>query len=149
MQNNSFFLQERVSETLGLLCDHFPYRRLQRLGACGHRRCERLAGRLLRGTAGWERPSWLPQGGAGISLQLKRQNWFEFSAAEHLAVRERRFLRHEFFEFRRRPDEPPSCKRICANDVAVDGAGRLYPMAQQGGGIEADLTVTRLEETPF
>lgn len=159
VQNNSFFLQERVSETLGLLyADHFPYR--QFATARGLRTSplhERLAetGACFGETAGWERPNWFAPRGVEPEYRYswKRQNWFEFSAAEHLAVREGVgfFDRSSFAKFRvEGPDAEAVLQRICANDVAVEPGRVVYTQwLNERGGIEADLTVTRLEEDSF
>ncbi len=93
------FIETRVGETLGLLyADHFPYR--QYATARGVRRTPvhdimKALGACFGETAGWERPHWfLPAEAAArgetatYRYSWKRQNWFDYSAREHRAVRE-------------------------------------------------------------
>jgi 4-methylaminobutanoate oxidase (formaldehyde-forming) len=158
-QGNRQYLQSRVSESLGLLyATHYPYRqyetgrgvrksaihdRLAAIGAC-------------HGEAfGWERPNWYAP--AGVEPQYEysygRQNWFEHSAAEHRAVREgvALFDQSSFGKFRLEGrDAVTVLNRVCANNVDVAAGRVVYTQwLNDRGGIEADLTVTRLSETAF
>ncbi|MCP4301268.1 MAG: FAD-dependent oxidoreductase, partial [Gammaproteobacteria bacterium] len=93
LQGNRKYLQERVSESLGLLyATHWPFRQYET--ARGVRKSplyDRLcaAGACHGEAFGWERPNWYAP--AGTSAEYKysyfRQNWFEHSAREHKAVR--------------------------------------------------------------
>ena len=93
-QNNKAYLRERVSESLGLLyAMHWPYH--QKETARGLRRSpfhDRLAARgaCFGEVAGWERPNWFAPEGVAPRYEYSygRQNWFDFAAAEHRAVRE-------------------------------------------------------------
>ena len=158
-QRNRNYLRERVSESLGLLyAPHYPYRqyetargvrksplhdRLQAIGACH--------GEL----AGWERPNWYaPEPGlARYEYSYGRQNWFEHSAREHRAVRERvgLFDLSSFAKFRLQgPDAARVLDHVCANDVDVRPGRIVYTQwLNDRGGIEADLTVTRLAEDAY
>ena len=153
-QRNRKYLRERVSESLGLLyATHYPYRqydtargvrksplhdRLQAIGACHGE------------VAGWERPNWYaPEPGlARYEYSYGRQNWFEHSAAEHRAVRERvgLFDQSSFAKFRLQgADASRVLNTVCANDVDVRPGRIVYTQwLNERGGIEADLTVTRL-----
>jgi glycine cleavage system T protein len=158
-QSNRTYLQMRVSETLGLLyADHFPYR--QYATARGMRQSplhERLAahGACFGETAGWERANWFGAPGSAPSYAYSwgRQNWFEHRAAEHRAVREAvgLFDMTSFAKFRvEGADAEAILQRICANDVAVAPGRTVYTQwLNERGGIEADLTVTRLAENAF
>jgi len=163
-QNSRAYLAARVSETLGLLyADHFPYRQFQT--ARGIRRSplhERLEGlgACFGEMAGWERANWfLPQEAreAGEKAEYRyswgRQNWFAHSAGEHLAVREAAglFDMSSFAKYRvEGPDAEDVLQRICAGDVAVEPGRIVYTQWLNGhGGIEADVTVTRLSQTAF
>ena len=158
-QRNRKYLRERVSESLGLLyATHYPYRqydtargvrrsplydRLQSIGACHGE------------VAGWERPNWYaPEPGlAGYEYSYGRQNWFEHSAAEHRAVRERvgLFDLSSFAKFRfQGADVARVLNYVCANDVDVRPGRIVYTQwLNARGGIEADLTVTRLAEDDY
>lgn len=152
-QRNKRYLQDRTVETLGLLyAMHWPFRqpdtargvrksnlhdRLHALGAC------------FGETAGWERANWFAP--AGVTAQYEysygRQNWFEHSAAEHMAVRQGvgMFDQSSFAKFVvQGPDAEQVLNQICANDVAVPVGKIVYTQwLNVRGGIEADLTITR------
>ena len=163
-QNSRTYLVERSKETLGLLyADHFPYR--QFATARGLRRSAlhehlKAAGACFGEVAGWERANWfLPADAAErgekaeYQYSWKRQNWFEYARIEHLAVRNDvgLFDMSSFGKFRiEGPDAEDVLQYICANDVAVEVGGIVYTQwLNQRGGIEADLTVTRLSETAY
>ncbi|MEE8187663.1 MAG: FAD-dependent oxidoreductase [Kiloniellales bacterium] len=158
-QNNKAYLYHRAGEALGLLYDlHWPYR--QHESARGVR-CSPLHERLeARGAcfgevAGWERPNWYAPEGVEpkYDYSYKRQNWFDYSAAEHEAVREGVGLldQSSFAKFLvQGPDAEAVLQRICANDVAVPPGKIVYTQwLNSRGGIEADLTVTRLAEDRY
>ncbi len=163
-QNTRSYLVARATEALGLLyADHFPYR--QYATARGVRQSplhERLAerGACFGEVAGWERANWfLPEEArargekAAYQYSWGRQNWFEFAAAEHRAVREAvgLFDMTSFAKFRvQGRDAEAVLQRLSANDVAVAPGRIVYTQwLNQRGGVEADLTVTRLSETEF
>ncbi|MEM6987934.1 MAG: FAD-dependent oxidoreductase, partial [Pseudomonadota bacterium] len=157
--NNKVYLGERASETLGLLYDHhFPYR--QFATARGVRRspihAELKAANACFGTvAGFERPNWFAPAGTTAEYQYSfgRQNWFDHSAAEHKAVRERVGLLDlsSFGKIRvQGQDACAQLNRICANQVDVPVGRIVYTQwCNLHGGIEADVTVQRLGETCF
>ena len=163
-QSNKTYLSNRVAETLGLLyADHFPYRHYASARGIRHSPLhERLEahGACFGEAAGWERPFWfLPDDARArgekpeYRYSWKRQNWFTFAAAEHNAVRTgvALFDLTPFGKVRvQGPDAEAVLQKICANDVAVDTGRIVYtPWLNRNGGIEADLTVTRLSETEF
>ncbi len=155
-QRNRKYLRERVSESLGLLyATHYPYRQYDT--ARGVRKSplhDRLkaAGACHGEVAGWERPNWYaPEPHlARYEYSYGRQNWFEHAAAEHRAVRERvgLFDQSSFGKFRLEGrDAVRVLNTICANDVDVPPGRIVYTQwLNERGGIEADLTVTRLTE---
>ena len=148
------YLRERVSETLGrLYAVHWPFH--QPITARDKRLSpfhERLAARgaCFSEAQGWERPGWFAPDGvvAEYVYSFKRQNWFEHSAAEHRAVRENvgLFDQTSFSKFELRGnDAEVVLSNVCANDIAVDPGRIVYTQwLNVRGGIEADLTVTRL-----
>jgi len=163
-QSNRHYLSERVSETLGLLyADHFPYR--QFATSRGIRKTplhNRLAahGACFGELYGWERANWfLPKGEAakGITPEYeyswKRQNWFEFAKQEHLGVRNHAGL-FDLSSFGKiklvGKDAEAVLQRICANNVATETGKIIYTQwLNEAGGIEADVTVTRLAEDEY
>jgi glycine cleavage system T protein len=158
-QKNRRYLKERVSETLGLLyADHFPYR--QMATARGVRRSPlhehlKARGAVFGEVAGWERANWFAKPGQERDYRYAwgRQNWFDNQRAEHLAVRTGvgLFDMTSFGKIRvEGRDACPFLQRICANDVDVPVGRIVYTqMLNARGGIESDLTVTRLSESAF
>lgn len=158
-QKNRSYLKERVSETLGLLyADHFPYR--QMATSRGVRRSPlhehlKSKGAVFGETAGWERANWFANDGQERTYQYswKRQNWFENQRAEHMAMRQGVGLldMSSFGKIRvEGRDATAFLQRLCANDVDVDVGRIVYTqMLNARGGIECDLTVTRLSETAY
>jgi 4-methylaminobutanoate oxidase (formaldehyde-forming) len=158
-QVNRKYLQARVRESLGLLyATHWPFRQYET--ARGVRRSavhDRLAqaGACFGEAFGWERANWYaPAGMAPVyEYSYGRQNWFEPSAHEHRAVRNAvgLFDQSSFAKFRLEgSDAAQVLGRICANDIDVAPGRMVYTQwLNERGGIEADLTVTRLSDSAF
>ena len=158
-QSNRRYLRDRTVETLGLLYDmHWPFRQVET--ARGVRRSplhDRLAatGACFGELAGWERANWFAPPGIKPEYRYSygRQNWFEFSAAEHRAVREAvgLFDQTSFGKYVvEGADAEAVLDRISANNIAVPPGRCVYTQwLNERGGIEADLTVTRESETRF
>jgi len=158
-QRNRQYLQSRVSESLGLLyATHFPFRQYETSrGARKSAIHDRLiaAGACHGEAFGWERPNWYAPAGVEPVYEYSygRQNWFEYSAAEHRAVREGAALfdQSSFAKFRLEGrDATRVLNRVCANDIDVAPGRMVYTQwLNPRGGIEADLTITRLSEHAF
>jgi glycine cleavage system T protein len=158
-QINRKYLKERVSESLGLLyATHWPHRQYETArGARKSALHDRLAaaGACFGEAFGWERPNWYAPPGVApkYAYSYGRQNWFEHSAREHHAVRGAvgLFDQSSFAKFRLEGrDAERVLNRVCANDVAVAPGKIVYTQwLNERGGIEADLTVTRLTETAY
>ncbi len=158
-QKNRRYLKERVTETLGLLyADHYPYRQVET--ARGVRRSpihQHLAdrGAVFGELAGWERANWFAKPGQERAYEYDwhGQNWFDNQRAEHLAVREKvgLFDMTSFGKIRvEGRDATAFLQRMCANDIDTDIGRITYTqMLNPPGGIECDLTVTRLSETAY
>ncbi len=158
-QGNKQYLFERSKETLGLLyADHYPYR--QKATARGVRRTpfhHHLIeqGAVMGELAGWERANWFANEGQEREYQYswKRQNWFENSAAEHRAVRENVGM-YDMSSFGKIRVEGPDAEKfmnyIGGGDYSVPNGKIVYTQfLNRSGGIEADVTVTRLTETAY
>lgn len=158
-QRNRRYLRERTTETLGLLYDmHWPFRQYET--SRGVRRTpfhDRLAARgaCFGEVAGWERANWYAPAGCQPRYEYSygRQNWFEHAAAEHRAVREGVGL-FDLTSFGKILVQGRDAGRllgwICAADVAVEPGRIVYTQwLNERGGVEADLTVTRLDETSY
>ena len=158
-QRNRRYLKERVTETLGLLyADHFPYR--QMATARGVRRSPlhehlKARGAVFGEVAGWERANWFANDGQPREYRYswQRQNWFDNQRAEHMAMRQGVGLLDmtSFGKIRvEGRDAVAFLQRICANDMDVASGRIVYTqMLNARGGIECDLTVTRISETAF
>ena len=158
-QRNRRYLKERVTETLGLLyADHFPYRQVAT--ARGVRRSPlhehlKAHGAVFGEVAGWERANWFARDGQEREYRYSwwRQNWFDNQRDEHLAVRNNvgLFDMTSFGKIRvEGRDAQQFLQTVCANDVDVPAGRIVYSqMLNERGGIESDLTVTRLSETAF
>ncbi len=158
-QKNRTYLRNRVTETLGLLyADHFPYR--QMASARGIRRSPlhehlKARGAVFGEVAGWERANWFARLGQerDYFYSWQRQNWFDNSRAEHMAVRTGvgLFDMTSFGKIRvEGRDALAFLQRVCANDMDVAPGRIVYTqMLNARGGIESDLTVSRLSDTAF
>jgi 4-methylaminobutanoate oxidase (formaldehyde-forming) len=104
---------------------------------------------------GWERPNWFAPDGAVAEdiYSMGRQNWFGPVGDEHRHVREKvgifdqsSFAKYELTG----ADALKALDWICANDVNKP-VGRLTytQLLNTRGGIETDLTVSRLGEDRF
>ena len=72
--------------------------------------------------SGWERANWFAPKGkkANYEYSYGRQNWFDFSASEHIAARERvaLFDMSSFAKFLvQGSDSKKILNRICANNI--------------------------------
>jgi heterotetrameric sarcosine oxidase gamma subunit len=158
-QSNCNYIRERVSESLGLLyAMHWPYRQAET--SRGVRRSPFYAkskelGAVFGEVNGYERPNWYARDGVKPEYEYSygRQNWF--SCAQYEADR----LKNDVVFF----DQSSFCRflvegkdalrhlnHICANDIDVAEGKVVYTQwLNERGGIEADLTVTRLGECKF
>jgi 4-methylaminobutanoate oxidase (formaldehyde-forming) len=156
---NRAYLRDRTVETLGLhYAMHWP--RFEVESARGIRRSslyERLKAKnaAFGSRFGWERANWFAAADEipVTHYSYGRQGWFANVAAEHRAAREKAVLidQSSFAKFLLQGrDAERELQRICANDVAVPPGRIVYTAMLNGrGGIESDLTVTRLDETRF
>ncbi len=158
-QGNKKYLFERSKETLGLLyADHFPYR--QKATARGVRRTpfhHHLAerGAVFGELGGWERANWYAREGQEREYRYswRRQNFFDNVADEHKAIRTGlgMYDMSSFGKLRVEGRDAESfLNRICGADVSVPVGKIVYTQfLNHNGGIEADVTVTRLSETAY
>ena len=158
-QDNDRYLHDRITEALGIgYQDHWPFR--QWTTARGVKKSalhDRLAamGACFGESAGWERPNWYANPGQipAYAYSWGRQNWFANNAAEHRAVRERVgiFEQSSFGKlFVQGRDSARVLNRISTADVDVPTGRCVYTQfLNTTGGIEADLTVTRLAHDRF
>jgi 4-methylaminobutanoate oxidase (formaldehyde-forming) len=150
----------RTVESLGMVYQaHYPTRAPQT--ARGAKRSplhERLAARgaSFREVSGWESPDWYVPAGASTDpgpWSWGRHHWFEHWRSEHDAVRndvaviDMSFMAKFTVEG---PDAGRLLERLSTN--RVDGRPQRITYTQwlnERGGIEADLTVTKIAEERF
>ena len=150
----------RTVESLGMVYQtHFPGKSMQT--ARGIKRSpvhDRLAaqGAYFRDVSGWEGADWYAGPGQAAKvdeLTWGRQNWFDTWAREHQAIREGVGLMDMSFMAKFRvqgPDTGAVLDRMSTN--RVDGEAGVITYTQwlnDGGTLEADLTVTKLGEGDF
>ena len=158
-QGNRTYLFERSKETLGLLyADHFPFR--QKATARGIRRTPFHHHLLERGAvmgelAGWERANWIAREGqtAEYDYSWKRQKFFPNIREEHMAVRQNvgMYDMSSFGKIRvEGRDAEAFMNHVGAGDYTVANGKIVYTQfLNRNGGIEADVTVTRLTEMAY
>src|SRR5439155_11107584 len=117
---------------------------------------DRLAARgaVYGARFGWERPLWFARDGAARDeYSFRRGNWFDAVGDECRAVRTRVGLLDQtsFAKYRLSgPGAEGLLERLCANALPPEpGRIALTQMCRPSGGIECDLTVTRLEQDRF
>ncbi|MEO6821275.1 MAG: glycine cleavage T C-terminal barrel domain-containing protein, partial [Candidatus Nanopelagicales bacterium] len=158
-QTNRRYLERRVTETLDLSYGiHWPYE--QRESARGIRRSPLHdmvagAGAVFGEVAGWERANWYARDGisARYEYSFGRPNWFGCATAEHEAVRTGVGI-FDISSFGKLQVEGPQAlallQRVSANDIDVAPGRIVYTQwLNDRGGIEADVTVTRLRHDQF
>ena len=158
-QGTQQYIQNRVTETLGLLYDnHWPYKQMETSRNVRHSPIhERLVERnaCFGEVAGWERPNWFAPKGVQPKYEYSfgKQNWFEYSANEHKAFREKVALFDQSSFSKYLVQGKDSCRvlqKISTADVDVPLGKMVYThWLNERGGIEADLTVTRIEENQY
>jgi 4-methylaminobutanoate oxidase (formaldehyde-forming) len=153
------YLKDRTVEALGLIFENGFFNRHATTARNARKSAfhERLAKeRAYFGVyAGWEYPDWFAPEGVEPKVEYTwgRQNWFEYSAAEHRATRENVTLLDYSVMGKilvQGRDAEKYLNYICANNVAVPIGRCVYTQwLNETGTIEADLTVTRLAEDQF
>ena len=156
---NRRFLEERGTEILGLLYDiNFPYLQIESARPV---RTSPLHDRLAaRGAcfgemSGWERANWYAPAGVEPKYEYTfgRQNWFPYSAEEHMAARENVavFDQTSFGKFLVQGKEALDLLEwTCGNRIDVPVGKVVYTqLLNERGGIEGDVTVTRVGERQF
>jgi 4-methylaminobutanoate oxidase (formaldehyde-forming) len=158
-QGTRRYLVERTKESLGLLyAMHWPFRQVE--SARGVRRTafhDRLLaqGACMGELSGWERANWFGEPGSTpvYTHGWSRPPWFDNVAAECVAARERVALFDQSSMAKFLVQGRDACRVLnCIGTADVDVApGRIVytQWLNERGGIEADLTVTRLAADRF
>lgn len=156
---NKSYLCARVTETLGLLyADHYPYR--QKATGRNVRKSPLhdlldKQGAVFGETAGWERANWFANKGQARNYHYgwSRQNWFENQRNEHLAIRNHIGIydMSSFGKIRIEGREAEAfLNYICGANLSVPVGKIVYTQfLNDRGGIESDVTITRLGEHSY
>jgi 4-methylaminobutanoate oxidase (formaldehyde-forming) len=159
-QANPEYRRTRTVESLGMVYQcHYPTRSMMTArGAKKSALHDRLAaqGAYFKDVSGWEGADWFAPPGVPPTverLSWGRQSWFDYWRAEHEATREgvivmdMSFMSKFWVEGR---DAGRVLNWISANQV--DGPAGQITYTQwlnEGGTLEADLTVTKLDDERF
>lgn len=153
------YLRKRTVETLGLLYEmHWPTRQPETARGVRHSPFhDALAskGACFGVLSGWERPLWFARAGEAPveSHSFLRSNAFARIAEDVVATRERVGLYDQtsYAQFVvEGPDALDVLDRLSANTMNVEPGRVVYTQwLNEAGGIEADLTVTRLDPDRF
>jgi sarcosine dehydrogenase len=112
-------------------------------------------GAVYGSKAGWERPNWFaPAGMEAIDKpSFRKPNWFEPVAAEHRAVREGVALidQTSFSKFELSGKGAlAALQHLAVSNMDKPAGSVIYTqLCNERGGIEADLTITRLAADRF
>lgn len=159
-QTSRPYLAERSVELLGRLHSTGSWPHSTPATARNVRRSpihERLkqAGANFFESSGWENTAWFAPDGFETRFELSygRQDWWEYHAAEHHAVRSGVALldlsaMSKFLV--QGSDAEKVLNRLSGNNIAVPVGQCVYTQwMNEQGGIEADLTVTRVGDDRF
>jgi 4-methylaminobutanoate oxidase (formaldehyde-forming) len=159
-QTNPAYRAARTVEALGNVYKcHYPTKSMQTArGAKTSALHDRLAaqGAYFRDVSGWESPDWYA--GAGVvpdpgPLTWGRPAWFESWAAEHRAAREDVIVMDMSFMSKflvQGKDSGTFLDHLSANRVNGESGVITYTQwLGEDGGIQADLTVTKLADDEF
>jgi 4-methylaminobutanoate oxidase (formaldehyde-forming) len=159
-QRNPEYRATRTVESLGrVYACHFPDRSMETARGAKlspiHHRLE-AQGAFFRDVSGWENPGWYaPEGHAPVQGELTwgRPDWFPHWEAEHHAARNDVIVMDMSFMAKflvQGKDAGERLNWISANDV--DGENGVITYTQwlnETGNLEADLTVTKLDDDRF
>jgi 4-methylaminobutanoate oxidase (formaldehyde-forming) len=159
-QANPEYRRARTVEALGNVYKcHYPTKSmLTARGAKTSALHDRLAaqGAYFRDVSGWESPDWYAGPGTQPDpgpLSWGRQAWFDHWAAEHRAAREGVIVMDMSFMSKflvQGKDSGAFLDRLSANRVDQEPGVITYTQwLNEGGTLEADLTVTKLADDRF
>lgn len=159
-QTNMKYLEERVrlDSVDNVYADHWPFKQAKSarnvIQSAVHDRLKDQ-GACFGAVSGWERANWFAPEGVEPKYEYSwgRQNWFKYSAQEHMAIRDNvgvydlssmgKFLVQG-------KDAEKVLQYICSNDISGPiGKVTYTQLLNERGGIEADLTVTHMAENQF
>ena len=156
---NRKFLYERSQEILGLLYDiAYPYLQIESARPIRttpfHERLK-ASGACFGETAGWERANWYApkEVNPRYEYNFDKQNWFDYANKEHLATRESVvvFDQTSFAKYLVQGKEALLLlEKICGAKIDVFIGKVVYTqLLNEAGGIEGDVTITRIAFEEF
>jgi 4-methylaminobutanoate oxidase (formaldehyde-forming) len=158
-QSNSRYNEERVTESLGFHYGiHWPGRQIET--ARGVRKVPlhdrlRAKGAVFAERIGWEIPMYFDEGGEGWrdKPSIGHQYWSGLVEQECLAARDAAVLLDQSMYAKllvQGPDAVKALNQVCGADLDVTVGTSVYTQfLNPRGGIEADVTVTRIEPGKF
>ncbi|MFT6436909.1 MAG: 4-methylaminobutanoate oxidase (formaldehyde-forming) [Candidatus Azotimanducaceae bacterium] len=157
-QSKKPYLYERTKETLGLLyAMHWPNRQYETARGIkeGPLHTEFLSNNAVMGElAGWERPNWYAKGmKAEYEYTYAKPNWFPGCHDECQSIQNEVALidqsSYPIYTVQG-PDALAVLNQVSANNIDVAPGQIVYTQwLNARGGIEADVTITRLAEDEF
>ena len=159
IQTSQTYIESRIPEALGHTYSmHWPfyqYKTARNLWKSPLHKALIDEGACFGEVGGYERANWFSRNGesAQYKYSYKRQNWFDFYAAEHLSIRESVGI-YDISSFGKfhvyGKNAMKTLQFLSCADVDVAPGNVVYTQwLNDRGGIEADLTVSRLDETNF
>jgi glycine cleavage system aminomethyltransferase T/glycine/D-amino acid oxidase-like deaminating enzyme len=153
------FLKTRIPEAVeNQFAMHWPYKQPKTgrdLRRTPLHEAFAAAGAVFGAPAGWERPLWFASRPEEASLRYSYgdQRWWPCAEREAAAARDgvALFELSPFTKIRvHGPDALSLLQRLCCSELDVEQGRAIYTqMLNARGGIEADVTVTRLSEAEF
>lgn len=158
-QSNARYNAERVTEAVGFHYGiHWPGRQVET--ARGVRKVPvhdrlRASGGVFAERIGWELPMYFDESGGGWQDRpsIGIQYWSEFVERECLAAQDAAVLLDQSMYGKllvQGPDAVKALNRVCGADLDIPVGTSVYTQfLNPRGGIEADVTVTRIEPGKF
>ena len=159
VQTTQSYIEARIPEALGhTYAMHWPfyqYHTARNLWQSPLHDTLLEQGACFGEVGGFERPNWFARDGAEAKYEYSynRQNWFKFYAAEHLAVRQSVGV-YDISSFGKfevsGTGSLATLQRLSCADIDVEPGKVVYTQwLNNRGGIEADLTIARLDDKRF
>ena len=158
-QTSNKYISTRIPEVLGhTYAMHWPfyqYTTARNIECSPLHSILKTKGACFGDVCGYERPNWFANKGqkAEYDYSYKRQQWFANSASEHLAVRNNVgvYDMSSFGKFEiSGKDALKNLQYIAAGNIDIAVGRIVYThFLNDRGGIEADITIVRLQEQKY
>ena len=159
VQTTQNYVEARIPEALGhTYAMHWPfyqYKTARNLWKSPLHKELADQGACFGEVGGYERPNWFAHNGIDPAYKYtyRKQNWLDCAATEHTSVRESVGL-YDISSFGKFEISGigalPTLQRLSCANIDVEVGKVIYTQwLNDRGGIEADLTIARLEEDRF